>query len=71
MEKKKDVIGELDLLICLDSGTVDYDHFCLTTSLRGVVNFGLKVTVSEEGVHSGSSSGILPDSFRIARNLLE
>ena len=44
---------------------------CLTTTLRGVLNFNLKVTVLEEGVHSGTGSGIIPDSFRILRNLLE
>jgi len=30
----------------------------------------LTVKVLKEGVHSGDSSGIVPDSFRIARNLL-
>ena len=30
----------------------------------------LKVGVSQEGVHSGMASGVIPSSFRIARNLL-
>lgn len=55
----------------MDSGCFDYDHLCITTTLRGVLNFNLTVKVLKEGVHSGSGSGIIPDSFRILRNLLE
>lgn len=43
----------------------------MTTSLRGALIFTLKVKVLTEGVHSGDASGIVPDSFRIARNLLD
>lgn len=43
----------------------------MTTSLRGGAFFTLNVEVLTEGVHSGDASGIVPDSFRIARNLLE
>jgi len=42
----------------------------MTTSLRGALIFTLDVEVLKEGVHSGDASGIVPDSFRIARNLL-
>lgn len=42
----------------------------MTTSLRGVLLFNINVEVLTEGVHSGDASGIVPDSFRIARNLL-
>lgn len=42
----------------------------MTTSLRGACLFTLNVEVLTEGVHSGDSSGIVPDSFRIARDLL-
>lgn len=42
----------------------------MTTSLRGACLFTLKVEVLTEGVHSGDASGIVPDSFRIARDLL-
>jgi hypothetical protein len=31
----------------------------------------LRVKILNEGVHSGSGSGIVPSSFRILRNLLE
>lgn len=42
----------------------------MTTSLRGACLFTLNVEVLTEGVHSGDASGIVPDSFRIARDLL-
>src|SRR5881394_901715 len=59
-----------DLVVCLDSGCGDYEHLWATTSLRGVVNGVLTVEVLTEGVHSGAASGIVPSSFRIARELL-
>lgn len=42
----------------------------MTTSLRGGVIFNLTVDVLTEGVHSGDASGIVPDSFRVIRELL-
>jgi acetylornithine deacetylase/succinyl-diaminopimelate desuccinylase-like protein len=59
-----------DLVVCLDSGCGDYDHLWATTSLRGVLSGTLTVEVLQEGVHSGSASGIVPSSFRILRHLL-
>ncbi|MDG2112337.1 MAG: M20/M25/M40 family metallo-hydrolase [Actinomycetota bacterium] len=64
-------LGAVDLVVCLDSGCADYDHLWVTTSLRGVVGLTLEVSVLEEGVHSGSASGVVPSSFRIARALLD
>ena len=63
-------IGEPDLVICLDSGCGNYEQLWGTTSLRGIVNGILSVEVLTEGVHSGAASGIVPSSFRIARQLL-
>ena len=63
-------IGEPDLVICLDSGCGNYDQLWGTTSLRGIVNGVLTVEVLTEGMHSGAASGIVPSSFRIARQLL-
>jgi len=65
-----DRIGTVDLVVCLDSGCGNYDQLWLTTSLRGMVIGNLTVRVLTEGVHSGAASGIVPSSFRIARNLL-
>ncbi len=64
-------LGEVALVVCLDSGAGNYDQLWLTTSLRGNVTGTLKVEVLSEGVHSGDSSGIVPSSFRILRQLLD
>jgi acetylornithine deacetylase/succinyl-diaminopimelate desuccinylase-like protein len=63
-------IGSPSLVICLDSGCGNYDQLWLTTSLRGLAGGLLTVEVLEEGVHSGDASGVVPDSFRLARRLL-
>jgi acetylornithine deacetylase/succinyl-diaminopimelate desuccinylase-like protein len=65
-----DRIGSPSLVICLDSGCGNYDQLWLTTSLRGMTGGRLTVEVLEEGVHSGDASGVVPDSFRLARALL-
>jgi acetylornithine deacetylase/succinyl-diaminopimelate desuccinylase-like protein len=70
MESLAARIGEPDLVICLDSGCGNYDQLWGTTSLRGIINGLLTVEVLAEGVHSGAASGIVPSSFRIARQLL-
>jgi len=63
-------IGTPSLVVCLDSGCGNYDQLWLTTSLRGLAMGTLTVRVLDEGVHSGDASGIVPSSFRIARQLL-
>ena len=63
-------IGTPDLVVCLDSGCGNYDQLWLTTSLRGNLIGELTVRVLTEGVHSGMASGVVPSSFRIARQLL-
>lgn len=66
-----DRIGEPSLVICLDAECGNYDQFWCTTSLRGNLIGTLRVDVLREGVHSGMASGIVPSSFRIARQVLE
>lgn len=63
-------IGAPNLVICLDSGCGNYDQLWLTTSLRGLIGGELRVEVLTEGVHSGDAGGVVPSSFRIARQLL-
>lgn len=63
-------IGTPDLVIALDSGCGDYARLWSTSSLRGMVGGALRVQVLTEGVHSGDASGVVPSSFRIARQLL-
>jgi acetylornithine deacetylase/succinyl-diaminopimelate desuccinylase-like protein len=70
VDKLADWIGTPSLIVCLDSGCLDYDHLWLTTSLRGLLLGRLDVTISAEGVHSGNASGVVPSTFRIARMLL-
>jgi len=70
IEHLADRIGTPDLVVCLDSGCGNYEQLWLTTSLRGMVIGTLTVRVLTEGVHSGAASGIVPSSFRIARQLL-
>ena len=60
-----------DLVVGLDSGCGNYEQLWGTTSLRGLVNGVLSVEVLEEGVHSGDASGVVAESFRILRLLLE
>jgi len=71
IELLADRIGTPRLIICLDSGCGNYDQLWMTTSLRGSIVGDLTVQVLTEGVHSGDASGIVPDSFRILRLLLE
>jgi acetylornithine deacetylase/succinyl-diaminopimelate desuccinylase-like protein len=64
-------LGEVALVIWLDSGAGNYDQLWLTTSLRGMASGTLKVEVLTEGVHSGDASGLVPSSFRILRHVLD
>jgi len=66
-----DTIGTPSLVVCLDSGCIDYDRMWVTTSLRGMVMGKLTVDIVTEGLHSGDASGMIPSTFRIARQLLE
>ena len=63
-------IGKPSLVVCLDSGCGNYEQLWMTTSLRGMVSGNLRVEILNEGVHSGDASGIVPESFRILRQLL-
>ena len=64
-------LGQVGLVVCLDSGAGNYDQLWLTTSLRGVVTGTLRVEILTEGVHSGDASGLVPSSFRILRQVLD
>jgi len=63
-------IGKPSLVVCLDSGCANYDQLWSTTSLRGGVWGTLRVDMLTEGVHSGSAGGIVPDTFRVLREVL-
>jgi acetylornithine deacetylase/succinyl-diaminopimelate desuccinylase-like protein len=71
LDALKSRIGTVDLVIGLDSGCGNYEQLWMTTSLRGIAAGTLSVEVLNEGVHSGDASGVVPSSFRIARQLLD
>jgi len=71
IEALKPRLGDIALVVCLDSGAGNYDQLWLTSSLRGMVSGVLKVEILTEGVHSGDSSGLVPSSFRILRQVLD
>ena len=71
IEALKPRLGNIGLVVCLDSGAGNYDQLWLTTSLRGNVTGTLKVEILTEGIHSGDSSGLVPSSFRILRQVLD
>ena len=64
-------LGDVGLVVCLDSGAGNYEQLWLTTSLRGMAGGTLKVEVLTEGVHSGDASGLVPSSFRVMRQVLD
>ena len=64
-------LGDVGLVICLDSGAGNYEQLWLTNSLRGMASGVLKVQILTEGVHSGDASGLVPSSFRILRQVLD
>jgi len=66
-----DRIGTPDVVLALDSGSPTYDRLWVTTSLRGALVGTLTVRVLDHGVHSGEAGGVVPSSFRIARQLLD
>ncbi len=71
LETLTELIGEVDLVIALDSGTGDYERLWATTSLRGMLTCTLTVRTLKEAVHSGIASGLVPESMTIMRLLLD
>ena len=71
LEKTAPRIGRVGFVSVLDGTCCDYDRLWTTVSFRGALSFTLNVRVLQYGVHSGTASGIVPESFTIARALLE
>jgi acetylornithine deacetylase/succinyl-diaminopimelate desuccinylase-like protein len=70
IEKYQEKIGNVDLVVCLDSGCGDYKRLWITNSLRGTAVGNLEVKILTQGIHSGHS-GIAASSFRVLRNILD
>ena len=66
----KEYIGSPDYLFCLDSGAFDYNQMWLTSSLRGVTMVDCTVSAGKGGYHSGEVGGIVPETMRVMRHLL-
>lgn len=71
LKLSEEYIGKPDCLFCLDSGCLDYEQLWITSSLRGVAMVDLKVECGTSGYHSGEVGGIVPETFRIVRALLD
>ena len=71
VEHLADRIATPNLVVCLDSFCGDYERLWTTTSLRGLLDVHLTVEMLTEGIHSGSASGVVPDTFRVIRLLLD
>lgn len=71
LDRLRPEIGRPDLVVALDTGGPTDDRLWRSASLRGLVNLVLRVSVLAESVHSGSLGGVVPDSFRIVRRLLD
>lgn len=70
LRKFKDELGNPDLVICLDAGGDYTDTMCITTTLRGCLNFDIKVKVANDNLHSGMGGGMCPQPFQIITSLL-
>ena len=71
LDRLKDRLGNPSLVVALDSGCGTYDRLWVTSSLRGTIVGILDLQVLKHAVHSGLAGGVVPDTFRIARLLLE
>ena len=67
----KTKFSKIDSVICLDSDAATADRLWATASLRGIIGFELSVKILNDSVHSGDAGGIVPDTFRICRELLD
>ena len=67
----KDFIKKPDFMLCMDSGAFDYERLWVTSSLRGVCIVDVTIAAAKGGFHSGLVGGIVPETFRIMRELLD
>ena len=70
LKEAEPLIGKPDAMFCMDSGALDYDQLWLTSSLRGICIVDLTVEAGKQGLHSGEVGGVVPETFRIIRQLL-
>jgi len=71
LQQAKEATGVPDFLFCMDSGCIDYEQLWMTSSLRGVAMVDFEVKCGSGGYHSGQAGGIVPETFRVVRSLLD
>lgn len=67
----KESIGVPDACFCMDSGAFDYNQLWITSSLRGICILDMTVEIGKAGYHSGEVGGIVPETFRVVRQLID
>lgn len=71
LETARPIIGNPAYCICLDSGAFDYKRLWLTSSLRGICVVDVNIQAGAQGYHSGETGGIIPETARVARVLMD
>lgn len=71
LQAAAEFIGEPDFCFCMDSGAFDYNNLWITSSLRGITIIDMKIEGAKGGYHSGEVGGIVPETFRVLRCLLD
>jgi len=71
LELSKGAIGTPDIMFCMDSGAFNWDQLWMTSSLRGIICVDVEVEAAQGGYHSGEVGGIVPETMRIMRTLLD
>lgn len=71
LDISKEAIGKPDFMFCMDSGAFNWDQLWMTSSLRGIAVVDMTVEAAKGGYHSGEVGGIVPETFRIMRTLLD
>ncbi|CAI2368590.1 unnamed protein product [Moneuplotes crassus] len=71
LELSSEYIKDPDYCICMANTAFDFDSLWLTSTMRGILAFNLKVSVTEIACHSGVCGGAIPESFRIANSLID
>ena len=69
MQKHKEELGNPDLVVCLDSIANNTETLFVTSTLRGCINFDVKVQTGKNNMHSGHS-GAFPQPFYVINQLL-
>ena len=63
--------GGPDIVFSLESSAPSEDYFHFITSMKGHIEFDLKIQTLTRSIHSGNFGGLVPDPLMIYRNLME